>query len=179
MRAWPCFVATALVAACGAKSVVPSAEPVAQDASVDSGESSTLADAGTPDEDAGGDASFAGYPITGPLPECSWPASLDLADAQALYTGVYAERFFLECGLGPTGLPWGFGCLSSQASPSSCPGIFVDLPSLDASAYVCFDRCELDEYALRWTPPAPPVAAQCRELFVDQLNGHVDCCPCQ
>jgi hypothetical protein len=130
--------------------------------SADAGDAGMSADAGA----TSGDASA--------LPACTWPASLDPADADN--GQCVAARVLLACTYA-NGV--GEGCISND--PTQCPG-----PAQPDGPFTCLDQCEPGEYAIRCgqvggglAPPAPPPPpAGCRNMEATPGGIWFECCPC-
>lgn len=99
---------------------------------------------------------------------CTWPASLDDADAAA--GACHAKRALVQCSL-PGGVTE--ACLSDD--PAECPG------SADAGG-TCTDQCAAGEYGVACGQVGPgsigtPPAA-CRDMGAIPAGIVYYCCPC-
>jgi hypothetical protein len=104
----------------------------------------------------------------GGVAACTWPASLD--DADAAPGACHARRAMVQCQL-PDGVTE--GCLSDD--PTQCPG------APDAGG-TCTDQCAQDEYAVACGQVGPgPIGtppAGCRSLGAIPAGIVYYCCPC-
>jgi hypothetical protein len=139
-------------------------------------------------EDAG-DAGDASAPMAssqdasawdGPLPACSWPASLDVTDASD--GRCVAARALLAC-TSPNGV--GEGCISND--PTQCPGGGAGLVEPAGSTFTCQDQCPPDRYAIRCgtvgpgspgAPEPPPPPDGCNNMEYTPAGIWFACCPC-
>jgi len=112
--------------------------------------------------------SAGGSSTTSTSTACTWPASLDEADAAA--GACHAKRALMSCSL-PGNLTE--GCLSDD--PTQCPG------AADAGG-TCTDQCAAEEYGVACGQVGPgPIGtppAACRDMGAIPAGIVYYCCPC-
>jgi|HubBroStandDraft_1064217.scaffolds.fasta_scaffold105135_1 hypothetical protein len=108
------------------------------------------------------------------LPACTWPSSLDPADASS--GQCRAARAVLSCSSANGS---GEGCLSDD--PTQCPT--TGLICVSCGPFTCHDQCEPSEYGLVCGGIGPSVSAaqppsDCRSVGVTPGGTAFYCCPC-